>query len=693
MAEVWEAGSTVKLCYVPWDSSYNAVVNFPDVAAQAAYFEECPACPSPLVMTGATYVRPNVPLTVDGPYSLVHSYNYCVVDNPVQPVENSKPERLFYFITSCEYASPSSCRITLQLDVWQTRVVHDQAEFGHAFLERGHAVVSQVRFATHEGGMQLSEALARYCQVPEGIDVGSDYRTAPVGIKTFQGTPCVVILSTIDLTEDPGSVSNPNLVTAKGYVVDGLPSGAAAYLVESPGAFRSIIQYLSIYSWIAQGVIGIYYVPAELITAKTDEDHIGDTQVYKSFSCDGIQFSFGNPLMQDYGDAYGLPPEAEYYSKLLTYPYCSYELTAFSGTSVFYKPQLYHNDQTLYFNVVAEVLPPFLRAGAFLTSYNAGDAPGTVQAGYTGFDGVQHNTAVGSGDYLDSALWLSDYPQFATVNNNYTTYLASTANTRQYNYQSAGWSLASSNAAAQNSYEQAQRSIATQSANQQIQNQLIDQQQFLQAVGGGIGAVGSLLSGNIGGAIMGAANTAMQYVGAEASQRAGNAQFANNQALTRANADANQRLAEYVNAGNYQNAIAGIEASVQDAALTAPSQVGQAGGSGFNVKMGLYSFCLRLKTLSANAMKTVLEYFCRYGYASHEWVWIQRQYLQLMKEFTFWKAHDVPVTCATANDAEVQVIKGIFSQGVTVYSDPSIIGRETVVQNTVAIRYASYLVE
>ena len=692
MAEVWEAGSTVKLCYVPWDSSYNNVVAFPTVEDQTKYFNTCPACPNPLVMGAATYVRPNMPLTVDGPYSLVHSYNYCVVDNPVQPVENSQPERLFYFIANCEYASPSSCRITLQLDVWQTRVIHDGAQFGNAYLERGHAAVSQIAKKVWDEGWQRSKALSRYAQVPEGIDVGAEYRTAPFAMDNLQSQSSVIILSTIDLTSTPGSVSNPNLVTAKGSVVDGLPSGADAYFIPDAAGFTNVMGYLSIYSWIAQGIIGIYFVPRRCVTDTSDPRTIGDTTVYRKFSFADWQFSCPNPLMQDYRQQLDLPDQVNTYDKLLTYPYSAIELTAFSGQSVLYKPQLYHNDQTLYFNIRAAVLPPFIRIGAYLTSYNAGGGfPVSTQ--YEGFDGNTKTVDIGSGDFLDGALWLSDFPQFSTVNNNYTTYLASTVNTRGYNYESAGWSLAASNASAQNAYEQAQRSIATQSANQQIQNQLIDQQQFLSALGGGIGTVGSLLSGNIGGAVMGAANTAMQYVGAEASQRAGNAQFANNQALASANADANQRLAEYVSAGNYQNAIAGINAAVQDAALTPPSQVGQSGGNGFNAKYGLFSFVVRVKTLTDDAMKTVLSYFMRYGYAVHEYVKVDRNHLCLMNEVTFWKAHDVPVTCATATDTEVQVIKGIFSQGVSVYSDPDVIGHETLTGNLVKERFDSYLLE
>lgn len=694
MAEVWEAGSTVRLVFVPWDSSYTDVVAFSTPAEQAAYFDSA-ACSAPLVMENATYVRPNQPITVEGPYSQVHRYNYCIVDNPVQPVEGSEPERLFYFITQCEYASPKSTRITLQLDVWQTRVVHDGCRFGQAYLERGHAALSQIKYRREVDGWSKGECLRRYCQVPEGMDIGDHYVTAPVSAYSFSNQPYIIILSTADLTADPGTVSAPNLETARGTVVDGLPSGAAAYLLTSYGDFSSAMAWLASHSWVAQCVLGIYYMPSEFVTDLGNQVRLGGVvNAYTNFRSADQGIDFPNPLLSGDAHEYGLPPEADGdYGKLLTYPYCAYEVTAFSGKSLMLKPQLFVSDDAIQGNMTACVLPPFVRVGYFPVGYATTQyQPAPVQHSWVDFQGTHRTGTISKGDYLDTALWLTDMPQFATVNNNYLTYMASTVNSREYQYQSAGWSLAASNASASNSYDLSQMAIATQSANQAISNQLTDKQQIIGLLSGGANVLGNVLSGNVGGAASATFGTALNAISSELSQRADNQTFANNRALASYTADANMRLSEYVNQGNYENAIAGINAKVQDAALTPPSQVGQAGGSGYSVKSGLYTAVLRVKTLNRNAAKPIIEYWQRYGYAVHEWVHMPQivSDFALMDYATYWKCQDVQVTCATANDTEVQAIKGILTRGVTVYDDPDAIGDFPIAENGCAKRWDLY---
>ena len=212
--------------------------------------------------------------------------------------------------------------------------------------------------------------------------------------------------------------------------------------------------------------------------------------------------------------------------------------------------------------------------------------------------------------------------------------------------------------------------LATQAANMQITNDLLNQQQALGIASGGVGVVGSLLSGNIGGAAAGIAQTGLNYLGAQASQNAQNAQFANNQRLQSNVADMNYQLGQYMVQSNQQQAIASINASVQDTQLTPPSIVGQQGGGLFNLRNGLITVFERIKYLPEQVYENVKLYFQRYGYAFGQWVDVPQQ-LNVMSDFSYYKLLDLTLECATANETESEAIRGIFARGVTVYSDPA----------------------
>lgn len=689
MGEVWRAGSTVELCFVPWDSGYNRVVQFADAQAQADWFASQSAGAPRLTIGGNTYVRPNTPLVVDGPYSQIHRYNYCVVENPVQPVDNSEAERLFYFITSAEYVSPGSTRIALQLDVWQTRVVHDGATFGAAYCERGHVAVAAAALARQSYG--FCTYARRYLTVPEGLDIGSDYQTDIDDYIDLGSDAWCLVLSTTDLSADPGDVSNPHLVSAYGGPIDGLVSGAAEYLLTDSTDMLKLLSAAKEYPWVVQGIIGIYVVPSECFDIDPSAQKVqilGSVSAYDNASISA--HAGGSQVVKILPDPQYADPLADVYDKLRAYPYMAVELFSTSnGQSTLYKPEGFTGAQ-MRFQLYACVLAPFARLVVAPQNYAGGDEPESRTIDTPTLSYSSREMVAYGGEWLSSQCNVSDFPQLPLVTDGYLQYMAGTAHSRQYSYQAAGWSLASSQATARNSYENQRRSMATAAANQGVQNSLTDTQQGLSALGSAAGILGSLLGGNIGGAASGAFSAGLNYLGTEAGQQASNQTFANNQALAGATADANQRLAEYVNQGNYQNTISGINATVQDAQLTPPSQVGMYGGDGFALANAQFAFLIRRKRLRPQQLSVVLSYFAKYGYAVHEWVQVPDD-LCIMQQTSYWRMEDVPVTCATANDTEVLAIKGIFAQGVSVYDDPAKLDDAGLMRNYVRTYENYYL--
>lgn len=670
MAETWTAGSTCKLVHVPWDSQYSRVVQFTDAAARDAYFDSLD-CAVSLTIGEQTYIRPNTPLTVDAPYSACYGANYLIVENPAQPVAGAKDERLFYFITDTQYASPASTRLILQLDVWQTRFMAGATLHG-GYLERGHAPVRMSYDLYKTAGFSLPNVLDRYCTTPEGIDVGANYDVAVKGWESLQASGTgeqdyIVYLTTVDLTSDFGTIDNPNLVTNTGTdTIDGISVGCGMYVL-TPLEYNNLIDYLKDYPWISQCCIGVYYIPAALVDHVDVQVTIGGsvTAYNQLHSVDGMwahgaQLDMGtvSAALDDVLDI------ADGYLKMAAYPYSYLELTNFSGSPVLLKPERFMADSVLLgFDTMLQLQD--FKVAVYPWYYGSPDGEVGQQYDFT-FMGKGGSVYIAPGEYLDTALYFGNPPRFMSVNDSASLALANSAYQRQYSYQAAGWQLDRSNAQLRYQADAAQRQYAANEVNQRISMRLTDQQQELSGLNAVAGAGMNLAGGNIGGVGASALSGLVGYLNTQLAQTANQSQFATNQNLLAANADANQRLGAYMAQSNYQQQIASIEATVQSAELTPPSVIGQQGGGLFNAQNGLWAVCLRAHTLPVGARNRVLQYFKRYGYAHHQWINMPER-LQIMSHFTYWQVLDLNITCATANETETDAIRGIFAQGVTVF--------------------------
>lgn len=91
---------------------------------------------------------------------------------------------------------------------------------------------------------------------------------------------------------------------------------------------------------------------------------------------------------------------------------------------------------------------------------------------------------------------------------------------------------------------------------------------------------------------------------------------------------------------------------------------------------------IRIKTQNKSAIKQTADYFARFGYALNQMWDIEESGLCMMKYFTYWKCTDVWVDDILAsNNLTQKAIEGILESGVTVWSDPDIIGKVGVYEN------------
>lgn len=683
-SQVWPNGTEVCLYEVPWDSSYRDVVAWNDEDTRDAWFAEHRGFSFP---TKFHWLRPAQPIVVECPYSTAYQYNYLSVRNPANPVTaEGTPRTLYYFITDAQPQNTGTCTLTVQLDVATTYGC--SVDFGTVYVESGHIGIANENLGKLD--TLAGEALREYADVPEGMDCGAEYETvAKDYFNLLDEAPKIVIVSTADLTADPGTTAEPNLTCATGQVVGNLPSGCNVYSMEKT-FFFNVMQQLSKKSWVGQCIVSISTFPSSLLVEGDTVQLFGKSgDEYAMHKVEGTRatdFSTPDYMVENVFDKLSahLSDAAKRYVKLFAYPYSVIELDGFNGNPVQLKPQLLHG-RRLDLSIISCALAPFARIGIFPQTYNCSVAEELTYA-WNGIGGGGTGK-IQSGDFLKTCVWLTDFPQFSIVNNMYFSYLASTAHTRAYNYESAGWGLTSANASARTGYNNTQAQQATaydaygRTANAQRLN--FTDSQALSGANLAVNAIGNAASGNYAGAaVSGALGVAQLAVSGNNFNRSMAASDANASSAYQTNrqvADANYELASFQNQGNYENAIRGIQAAVQDAALTPPSTAGQMGGQGFNWDKGLVGVCISYKRVAGAAADSILGMFERYGYQVHRFVNFKNKGLSglmCMSRYTYIKTQGASVREGDGTDAERQAISGMLNRGVTLWASPDRIGRD-----------------
>ena len=698
----WAPDSRFRLVNVPWDSGYRNVVEFTSSQAQHDYFDSL----SGLQVTKASMQRYGVPVRVDVPFNQASLYNYLVVK---QPYGFDTTKTYYYFVTDCVQVNAHVTQLNVYLDVWQTYLF--DRTWGQAYVERGHIGVANENQMRNRG--------RTYLDIPEGLDCGSDYRVVEERHQHFmarqqhpeEGYPdmtqwSLLILSTTSLAVDPGTVDNPKLVCASGSTISGIPNGVEVYCLEHLDQLDRFWQAIQTYSWAAQGIIGLWLIPLNIVKRSrySFRKLFGKNDGVDLIQPDELQrrYQFINAKQFLTKEALGIPDRYRHLKKFQMYPYCAIEVSMTNGSSVILKPQYMASDD-LTVDLYEWYGAPSPRLWLMPRDFNGGE----------GF-----NITIG----------IDDLPRLLGVTNSAQAWLASNANSIRAQRQSAEWSQNKTQMGINNAYAQANESAALQSrstaranalssnmtalGNAQRSNETllnVAQMQFDTAwadansgFGLGMGVASGAASGGLGGAIGAAASGGTQAIAGyterhsrldqaigQANARTGlandaaataqslqaaasTAQTDDATGLQRRFADQNRALGTAVAQGDYANAIAGINARVQDAQLTPPSTVGTTGGEAALIAGDELMAQIRLRRINSAALYNIGEVWLRYGY------YVQR-YMQLpgrltcMSHFAYWKCQDVELVRGAMPEEFRLTLKGILEKGVTVWADPNII--------------------
>ena len=683
----WPVGSKVTLCNVPWDSEYANVVEFEDTAARDAYFDSLAG--ESVELDRLTYCFPNEPVRVGIPYSSAYTYNYVCVENPKLPTDTADPVRFFYFIDDVVFTAPSTTTLYLQLDVWTT--YRSKVELGRGFVERGHVAWH----AYSNSKLTTQDRKRRYMCVPEGLDVGSNYvstnmelHSAGGGASVDEGATqwTIIICSAVNLrTEDKtldekfGTVDAPKLQMAKGMNVDGIPSGCAVYGMEA-GHFPDFVANLADYPWISTNILSVTAMPEGAIEHGTSVE-IAKVPAYRIKS-QGTAHATPTTTIPSNGLNSFISANLEEgwtrHPKSSVYPYTYLCADNLCATPVTYKPELFADEQPEWANMNT-VCPPFQRMLKFPLYYAAGSKLTQTYSKYRIGDDSSKTFRMWNGWTLNNALIWDDFPQFAILNDEYQNYLASNARTIKYQRDSAGWGLDRAKAQAQLSYDNSMRSIDASTEQQDLQYRFEKQRARKTSVNSTLNAASDLATqlGSSADFLKGTTDlirNTVKYTTGMAAANLGQEQFDVGRAAQTENAGANYKTALWAAKGDYQNTIAGINATCQDAQLLPPTQSGTVSGGMYASlgQLGMTNWTLQSYTLTPDYRKLIADYWNRFGYSVNEYM--VPTSLQLMSSFTYWKFQDLIVSGTDLPETYRLSIKGIFEKGVTVFSNPDDIG-------------------
>lgn len=684
---VWTPGTRVDLVNVNWNNDYRDVVRFPNRDALNAYIDGLVT--AGIEINNMTYAKPGQDIYLGIPYNRVNRYNYLRASNPLMPINGDIQKDFYYFILECEYVNPTTTRIKVQLDVWQTYVY--DVTWGNCYIERGHIGIANQN--------QFNNYGRDYLTIPEGLDMGTDLRivhtdyqqiayTWPGGTSPDPGAYSVVIVAATNITmSDPGTADNPHLESAYGGLFAGVPGGANVWAFKTGISFINWLHTMNDKPWITQGII------SAIITPPLDRywavDWAADgTPTAMPGSAPGKATRTLAMNMRDTLTA-ALPARYQNLKKFLTFPYSFFELTTLMGNPIVIKPELWA-DSNADIREVATLIQPNARILFYPDHYNG------TGSDNNGAEGFNHATSI------------SNLPQMSIVNNMAIGYLASNRNQIAWSRESADWSQQRALAGAQASYD-----VASGAMRQRSEASNIERYNAMAQVGnlnrtmaaqGGVSAISQFAGGGASGAVLGGTPEAMGgmavlggiqaltsniNIGIQEGANSENLailqstsaqQAANDNTQTGLARDTNVGLARFAARGDYANEIAGINAKVRDANLIQPSIAGEMGGETLNFVQGEMGIHMHYKMIDPSAVRKIGEYWLRYGYAISDFI-TPPQDLKVMSKFSYWKMLQTYISAATVPEGHKQALRGILEKGVTVWVDPSDIGIIDIADN------------
>ena len=611
---------------IPLNKSYEHTVFYKNAETQATEFLKY----EKYMLTNYSYQRANLgTLRVELKYENLYNCNYLMFKN------NAFEDKWFYaFITGVSYVSNEVSEIYYEIDVMQTWC-YDYS-FLKTFIDRQHSATDGLYENTQ----------------PEGLELGNVYDfIARVGLYPLNGVDDnFLILAT---TSPDGAHPRPRVT-----------NGALFSLYTIIGNESEAISNLKTYidNGLESNIIAIYTCPP---SSKLTID--------KTFK---RKQTIGEYQPRNY--------------KLFTYPYsfiCAYndlgqemELHYENFRDVTGKPPV-DFDYSYSFRALTTQLPQ-PQSNLIVKNY------------------LQYGTTRDTYDIYYHTLCYNVFPTGAFSGDAFKVWLAQNKNTYSASMNAIGNTYDTNQRIISNNYAMASLGASTALANSGISantalananasNQTAlaineNNRQFGQVqngINGVAGIMGSALSGNVGGMINSAVNTATSMYGTELSANNTASMLATDLANTNRSVGASQTIARnsystamknasmaevnsnLSNLNTYQNATAMLVAKKQDIMHHPSNLHGALMNDLWNVNFHIVGFTIFEKYIKREYAEKIDEYFDKYGYAQNT-AYVPERLNR--KHYSYLKTVGCNIV-GKMNNNDILTIKGIYDNGITTW--------------------------
>ena len=733
----------LKLLKVPWDmgeahignrtySGIGNVVDFGTPVERDAWISERPGYEWD---TKYRDLHRDEYIDVAVPYDVAARYNYLAVSynvmpdaqNPIAYESQNGVRSWFWFVREVEMRAPSTTRLHLMPDAWQTWIY--DVDIPYMMLERGHAPMVQMDAATY---LQNPIANCGGLLAPD-----SNYGVATVArhgsdFSFYDNTGIAVLIVCSSYPQGSWSENTP---ANWGYFTDGIPAECAfamdaddfpTFLQNVPAQFRQTLKCMA-------------FVPGWMLDG-------GDSFTFGGVACWYVQSSqrvsdFYTLELTDFG----YPAEYQTLAKLYTYPYSKLVLTDETGATT--EIHIEDTDGTLQIASGLNLIYPYISITAHLLGIGSGAARSVH------FQTLQERTITLEGNWYDTVRrWnvpcyaiiqdAGEYNDFAT---RYDRAQVATAAENAYGNASADAGTVLANAGVQQAansamttagntlvsdtsgqtlvlntaLNSAKNSAISGSTNNTIlaENRRASVAMASAGINAGVGAVASAVSGDIGGAISSIVSGATAAMGTAANAQIANdlssaqaavAIAANDASTSAANSDtvrrgtyqmtmntdkndaantatgasaANSAATMLANAARNRNTSYSANSNqVAQANLNAPMEFGSY-AHGDNAATRPIMLSCNIVTQSTDAIARAGDEFLRYGYMYNRNWQFDGRWVPDGLHYCYWKVGDFWVKGLQVPDMYMDRLRFFLLGGVTVWSNPDDIGSIGIYDN------------
>lgn len=311
------------LLKVPLEINDINQLDFSNATAQFNYFNSLPK----LAVDDFTYQRKDNTIRFPAQFDEIITYNYCMYRN------TEYSNKWFYaFITNMEYVNDNMTTITIKSDVWQCWQF--DLEFKPCLIDREHTNDDTVGNNTLPEGLELGEMVTNggttnfggasdYCTVIEVSQIQNTGESATLSYQWASGSH--------DPTPDLNGISRGTVPLIVGVVSGGSGVDSVVRVYDEAGLSGSVI---NIYM-LPKSLVGNYN---EISVTATVPDGAGG---YSSTTATGLAVpaDISGPI--DLGTfTFNKPSTLSGYipvnKKLLTFPFCYFNISNTSGASLPY---------------------------------------------------------------------------------------------------------------------------------------------------------------------------------------------------------------------------------------------------------------------------------------------------------------------------------------------------------------------